>query len=84
MGIVVLVGGRYVDIQEFCFKAAKRSNMDCAELQRVLFAVFQEWHFQAATRLNKSSIILEEGRFADAQQSCFQSAKSSEMCSAVP
>ena len=29
----VQVGGRSADIQEFRFQAAKRSELDCAELQ---------------------------------------------------
>ena len=29
--------GQSVDIHEFCFQAAKRSDMDCVELQRGLF-----------------------------------------------
>ncbi len=49
------------DIHEFCFQAAKRSDMDCGDLQGVLFADRQEWHFQAAKRLDKSSTILQEG-----------------------
>ena len=48
MGSAVLVGGRSADIQEFCFQAVKRSDMDCAELQGGLFADCQEWHIQAA------------------------------------
>ena len=37
MGSAVLEVGRYADIHQFCFQAAKRSDMDCAELQRCLF-----------------------------------------------
>ena len=32
-GSAVLEGGRSADIHEFCFQAAKLSEMDCAELQ---------------------------------------------------
>ncbi len=48
MGSAVLVGGRFVDIQEFFFETAKLSDMDCVELQEGLFADCQEWHIQAA------------------------------------
>ena len=43
----VLEGGRSADIHELSFQAAKRSHMDCAELQGGLFAYTQEWDFQA-------------------------------------
>ena len=33
----VLDGGRSADIQEFCFHAAKRSDMYCVEMQWGLF-----------------------------------------------
>ena len=66
MGGAVQEGGRSADIQEFCFKAAKRSDMDCVELQGGLFANTQEWDFQAPKSSDKSSNILQEGRFAHA------------------
>ena len=37
--------GRSADIYEFCFPAAKRSDMDCVEVQGRLFADCQEWRF---------------------------------------
>ena len=46
MAIAVLEGGRSADIHEICFQAAKRSDMDCAELQRCLFVDCQEWHLR--------------------------------------
>ena len=42
MGIPVLEVGRFANIHEFCFQAAKRSEMDCDELQFGLFAVCKE------------------------------------------
>ncbi len=42
MGSAVLVGGRYVDIQDFFFQGANLSDMDCVELQEGLFADYQE------------------------------------------
>ncbi len=48
MSSAVLVGGRFVDIQEFFFQ--KRSDMDCVVLQGGLFAYCQKWHFQSAKR----------------------------------
>ena len=47
MGSAVLVGGRFDDIQEFCFQAAKHSDLDSTELEGVLFAVRQVWYFEA-------------------------------------
>ena len=61
----VLEGGLSADIHEFCFQAAKRSDV---ELQGCLFADRQEWHFQAARRSYKSSTILQEGTYAHAQE----------------
>ena len=43
MCFAVLEGVRSADIYEFCFQAAKRSDMDCVELQRGQFADSQEW-----------------------------------------
>ena len=68
MGSSALVAVRSDDIQESCFQSAKRSDMDCAELQGCLFADCQEWHFQAAKCLYESSTILQVGRFGDAQE----------------
>ena len=48
MGIAVLVGGRFDDIREFFFQAAKRSDMDFAEQQVRLLADCQEWFIVAA------------------------------------
>ena len=45
MASAVCVGGRFTHIQEFCFQAAKCSDMDCAELQGGLYVDCQEWHF---------------------------------------
>ncbi len=42
-----LEGRRSADIHEFCFQAAKRSDMDCVDLQVGLFADCQEWHFKS-------------------------------------
>ena len=39
----VLKGGRSADIHEFCFQAAKRSDMDCVDVQWCLFVDCQEW-----------------------------------------
>ncbi len=64
MSSAVLVGGRSADIHELCFQAAKRAEMDCAELQWCLIADWKEWHFQAAKRSDKSSTILQDDRFA--------------------
>ena len=68
MGIAVLLGGRFADIQEFWFQTAKRSGMGCAELQGRLLADYQEWFIVAAKRSHKSSTFLQEGRFAHAQK----------------
>ena len=38
MGSAVLVGCRFDDIQEFCFQAAKRKDMDYDEMEESLFA----------------------------------------------
>ena len=38
MSSVVLEIGRCADINEFCFQAAKRSDMGCAQLKGGLFA----------------------------------------------
>ena len=75
----VLVGGRSAYIHEFCSQAAKRSDVDCAELHVCLFADCQEWHFQAAKGSDKSSTILQEGRFADVQEILFKTVKLSDM-----
>ena len=65
MGNAILDGGHSADIHEFCFQAAKRSDV---ELQGCQFADRQEWHFQAARRSYKSSTILQEGTYAHAQE----------------
>ena len=38
----ILEGGRSADIHDFCFQAAKRSDMDCVELHGGLFDDCQE------------------------------------------
>ena len=43
MGSAVLEGDRSADFHEFCFQAAKFSDMDCVEVQGDLFAECQEW-----------------------------------------
>ena len=48
MGSAVLVGGRFVDIQDFSFQGAKRSDMDCVILQGGLFAECQVRRILAA------------------------------------
>ena len=45
-GSAVLEVGRFADIHEFCFQAAKRSDMECVVLQGCLFADRQECHFR--------------------------------------
>ncbi len=50
MGSAVLEVGRSANIHKFCFQAAKRSDMDCVELQFGLFADCMEWHFQVSKR----------------------------------
>ena len=64
MGSALLEIGRSVNINEFCFKAAKRSDKDCVKLQGGLFTDIQVWHLQAAKRSDKNCTILQEGRFA--------------------
>ena len=39
MGRAVLEGGRPANIHEFCFQAAKRSDMECVQLQGCLFLI---------------------------------------------
>ncbi len=64
----VLEVGRFADIYEFCFPAAKLSDMDCFEVQWRLFVDCQELRFHFSKRLGNSSTILQEGRFADIQE----------------
>ena len=64
MGSAVLEVRRSANIHEFCFQAAKRSDMECVELQGCLFADCQEWHFQVSKRCDICSNIPQEGRFA--------------------
>ncbi len=68
MGSAVREVGRSANIHEFCFLVAKRSHMDCVELQTCLFADSQEWHFQVSKRSDNCSSILQEGRFADVHE----------------
>ena len=53
--------------QELRFQPAKRSVMECAEMQGGLFADCQEWRIQDAKRSDMSSALLREGRYADTQ-----------------
>ena len=39
MGSAVLQGGRSADILEFCFKAAKRADMDSVELKGIYLLI---------------------------------------------
>ena len=57
MGSAVLDGGRSSYIHGFCFQAAKRSDMDCVDLQEYLFADCQEWHFQVSIRSGNCNTI---------------------------
>ncbi len=68
MGSAVLDGGRSAYINEFCFQAAKRSDMDCVELQGCLFADCQEIHFQVLKRSDNCSTILQERRFGNVHE----------------
>ena len=58
MGSALLVGGRFDDIQEFFFQAAKRSDMNCAELQGLLLADCQEFCIVAKKFSEKSSTLM--------------------------
>ena len=60
--------GRSADIHVFCFQAAKRSDMNCIEVQVGQFADCEEWHFQAAKCSERSRNILQECRFPHAQK----------------
>ena len=53
----VLLGGRSANIHEFCFQAAKRSDMDCVEVQEGLFA--DRMAFSVSKRSDKSSTFLK-------------------------
>ncbi len=64
MSSAFLEGGRPANIHEFCFQAAKRSDMECVELQGCLFPDCQELHFQVSKRCDNCSNIPQEGRFA--------------------
>ncbi len=64
----VLEVGRSADFHEFCFHAAKRSDMYCDEMQGCLFADCQVWHFQDSKRSDNCSTTLQEGRFARAHE----------------
>ena len=72
MSSALLEVGRSVDIHESCFQAAKRSDMDCVEVQGVLFADCQEYHFHVSKRSDNCSTILQDGRFADVHEDLFQ------------
>ena len=45
MGSAVVVGGRFFDIQEFCFQAAKCSDMDCVERPGVYLRIVRNGIF---------------------------------------
>ena len=49
MGSAFLQSGRSTDIHEFCFQAAKRSDMYCVEVQVGLFADSQNCIFTFET-----------------------------------
>ena len=68
MGSAVLEGGGTANINEFCFHAAKRSDMNCVELQRCLFVNYQALHFQVSNLTDICSTILQEIRFADVNE----------------
>ena len=53
MGGAVLEGCRSADIHELGFQAAKRSYMDCVEVQEGLFDDCQELNFQVSNRSDK-------------------------------
>ena len=61
MNSAVLQDGHSPDIHEFCFQDAKLSDMDCLDVQMVLFADCQVWHFQISKRSNNCITILQEG-----------------------
>ena len=46
MGSTILEGCRSTDIHEFCFQAAKRSDMDCPELQRGYLRIVRNFIFR--------------------------------------
>ena len=46
MGSAVLLGGRFVDVQDLRFQTAKRSVIGCAELQGGIFTDCQEGVFK--------------------------------------
>ena len=46
MGSAVLEGGRPANIHEFCFQAAKRSDMDCVQVQVAYLLSFKNGIFR--------------------------------------
>ena len=46
MGSAVLVVGRFVDIQDFSYQGAKRSDMDCVELKGVYLLIVRKGIFR--------------------------------------
>ena len=65
MGSAVLEGVRSANIYEFCFQAAKRSDMDCVELQWGPFVHCQAWHIQVSKLSDNCSNIPQENGFVD-------------------
>ncbi len=72
MGSAVLLGGRYIDVHEFCFETAKRSDIRLLELQGCLLANFHQLRIVAAKRSDKFRTHLQEGQFANAQETRLQ------------
>ncbi len=61
MGSAVLVGGRFVDIQEFFFETAKLSDMDCVELHYLLIVrngIFRLLNVQILAVLSSNEVDL--------------------------
>ena len=56
-----LEGRRSADIHEFCFQAAKRSDMDCVELRGGLFVDCKAWLIQFSELSDNCSTIMQEG-----------------------
>ena len=59
---------RSADIHEFCFQAAKRSDMCCVEVQEGLFADSLEWYYHDVICSDKRSTLLQECRIADVSE----------------
>ena len=74
MGSSVIKGLRFVDTQELCFEAWKRSYIACSALLCGQFADSQKSRFQASKRTNMCGAVLEGGRPANIHEFCFQAA----------